>query len=473
MRLWPAIMLMMACGRGSGTAAGPLREDGGPKAAHVEASATVAPLALGMSAVTAFGYRKGPGQPGFRRARESEAAGKWTEVAAACREALAADPAHLDAAYLWSVALAKTGAPPAQIVAPLTVAVAGDFIKWGAAALVQPALQPFLATPIGTAWQARVIEARAQHGAILSRSLVIGSNGDYYAYDRDAARFHRLTRTGGAVVATFRAHNVTKLLYVTRERRKGAIELGIGLVDLARSRSKKLAYVQPSDTIRDAIRDTIRDTIRVAYSTKRDAFIVRSKTWFIVEDGGDALQLHAMPAKENTSFAERSWVDVTGRRAKLGRGLMPSIAADVDAGGLASALKIQSSKRVVTVPSPGLIDTHTIAWSPDRSQFAFIALHSEVCRSGANPAAVFVADAATGTAREIERSVRAMAFDWVADRTLAIIGDHGVAIHTLAGDVAPLVIEGADALAPPSRSPVCAAETLPSDDSVAEPEDDL
>lgn len=456
MHLWPVIVLLVACGRDSGTAAGPVQEEGSATAA-LAATPDVAPLALGMPAVTAFGYRKGPGQPGFRRARELESGGKWPEVAAACREALAADPAHLDAAYLLAVALAKTGASPALIVAPLTVAVAGDFIKWGAAALAQPALQPFLATPTGTAWKVRVTEARAQHATILSRALLIGNRGDYYAYDREAARFHRLTRTGGAAVATFRAHNVAKLLYVTRERRKGAVHIGIGLVDLATSRSKKLAYVQPSDSI------------RVAYSTKRDAFIVRSKTWFIVDDGGDALELDAMPAKENTSFAERAWIDVTGRHARPGRGPMPSIAADVDPQGLASALKIHSSKRVVTVPSPGLIDTNTIMWSPDRSQIAFIALRSEVCRGASADTAVFVADAATGTAREIERAVSAMAFDWVADRTLAIVGDHGVSIH---GGVAPFVIEGADALAPSKRLPVCSAGTI-SDDPVAEPDDDL
>jgi hypothetical protein len=91
-----------------------------------EASDTVAPLALGLPAVTAFGYRRGGGQSAFLRARSNEAAGAWANVVAACRDALAADPAHLDAAYLLAVALAKTGAAPAEIIVPLTVAVAGD-----------------------------------------------------------------------------------------------------------------------------------------------------------------------------------------------------------------------------------------------------------------------------------------------------------------------------------------------------------
>ena len=127
---------------------------------------------------------------------------------------------------------------------------------------------------------------------------------------------------------------------------------------------------------------------------------------------------------------------------------------------------------MVTVPSPGLIDTSTVAWSPDRSQVAFVALRSDVCRGGEPDTAVFVADMASGTAREIERAVSAMAFDWVADRTLAIVGDHGVAIHTVTGDP-PTAIEGGDALAYPKRRPACAAETTPVDEVAVEADEDL
>jgi hypothetical protein len=102
------------------------------------------------------------------------------------------------AVVVWREGEPVVGRGP-EIIVPLTVAVAGDFVKWGTPALAQPALQPVLATALGTGWQARVIEARAQHARILARSLLIGASGDYYAFDRETSRFHRLTRTGGAV----------------------------------------------------------------------------------------------------------------------------------------------------------------------------------------------------------------------------------------------------------------------------------
>jgi hypothetical protein len=143
-RLVPLLCWQIACGHpGSSENVVVRREDGG---AARDATVALAPLPLGMSEVSGFGYRKRAGQPAFELARAGEAAGDWATVAMRCREALAADPNHLDAAYLLAVALAKTGGGAEQILAPLTKAVAGDYAKWGQASLEQPALQPFLAS---------------------------------------------------------------------------------------------------------------------------------------------------------------------------------------------------------------------------------------------------------------------------------------------------------------------------------------
>ncbi len=67
---------------------------------------------LGRSAcrtLEAFGWRKRGGQPAFRVARKAEDRDDWPRVVDACHEALAADPGHLDAAWLLAVALAKLG----------------------------------------------------------------------------------------------------------------------------------------------------------------------------------------------------------------------------------------------------------------------------------------------------------------------------------------------------------------------------
>src|SRR4051812_37032213 len=91
------------------------------------AADAVPALVLGMPSAASYAYRLRAGQAPFKRARAAEQAGHWDEVAAACTEALAADPDHLDAQYLLAIAHAKLGQAPAEILAPLARAVGGDF----------------------------------------------------------------------------------------------------------------------------------------------------------------------------------------------------------------------------------------------------------------------------------------------------------------------------------------------------------
>src|SRR5262245_3591495 len=109
--LWLLVLLVgLACGRGAGTSAAHKKDDAGVG----DAAAIVLPhLSLGMPSAAAFDYRERAGQTAFVRARDAETRGDWAAVASACREALAADADHLDAAYLLAVALAKTNGTPA------------------------------------------------------------------------------------------------------------------------------------------------------------------------------------------------------------------------------------------------------------------------------------------------------------------------------------------------------------------------
>ncbi|HEY6177312.1 MAG TPA: hypothetical protein VIX73_22805, partial [Kofleriaceae bacterium] len=127
------------------------------------------------------------------------------------------------------------------------------------------------------------------------------------------------------------------------------------------------------------------------------------------------------------------------------------------------------SNRVVSVPSPGLIDGNTAAWSPDRVHVAFVAQLDDHCAAGAVNTAAFVADASTGATRELERAAGGIALEWLADRKLAIAGDRGVAIHSLDGGAAPILIDGAGGLIIPRERPRCTA-VEPSDDTAEEPE---
>jgi hypothetical protein len=454
----PLLVYLLACGKpGSSENVVAKRDDAGPRS---DATVVLAPLPLGMPEVARFAYRTRAGHAAFRLARESEAKGAWAEVAARCHDALAADPDHLDAAYLYAVALAKTGASAEQIVAPLTKAVAGDYAKWGAASLVQPALQPFLATAVGQGWKKRVEDDRQAFVTALGRSLIVTSAHDLFAYDGEGARWYRLTRTGGAVVATLFARSQHKLAYVTRERvkdgGKSRTKLGVGLVDLAAGRTRRSIELPPTVPA--------SATLMLGYNRRKyPGFLVQAGTgtWRLVDN--DKLALEGVPAWEHAMYpsylVDMRRMMVTGRSVRIDQPAIDRVAADWDDNMLASAIKIGRSNKVVTVPSPGLIIGDTATWSADRTQLGFVAQLSDTCAPNVATAAAFVADAATGNVRELERAIGGIAVEWYGERTLAIAGDHGVSIVALDG-AAPRVLTGADGLVAPRRKPKCSPEPV-------------
>jgi hypothetical protein len=468
-RLVPLLVLLAACGRPSSEKVAAKREDAGLLRGDA-GEAELAPLPLGMPHLAAFAYRTRSGQGAFRLARDAEARGDWGKVLQHCRSALAADRDHLDAAYLLAVALAKTGGSAEQIVGPLAKAVAGDHAKWAAASLEQPALQPFLATAIGQAWRRRVDEDGKTFVAALARSLVVTAHHDLYAYDSGDKRWYRLTRTGGAVVGALYVRSHKKIAYITRERLRGKqTRPGVGTIDLATGRTRR-AIAVPGDPA--PLKIAIGYSIQVP-----PAFIVRvvrgsDSTWRL--DEKDALSFTGVPTYEHADYpallADQTLMHVDGQRVELARPAVDRVSADWDDKMLASAIKIGSSKRVVTVPSPGLIIGDSATWSADRTQLAFVAQLSDTCALNTATAAAFVADGATGDVRELERAVDGIALEWHGERTLAIAGDRGVSLVSLDGSSAPLVLTGADDLFTPRRKSKCVPDAEPVNVNVDDPD---
>jgi hypothetical protein len=436
------IALAGACGSGGSTPP-PQRKDGGTPDAQV---VDVAPRALGMPDLASYGWRKRGGHPAFRIARKAEAANDWASVVTTCKQALAADPGHLEASWLLAAGLGKLGKHDA-LLAPLHAAAAGDFGKWGPASLELAELQPFLATPVGEAWRRRVEQDRATYVAVLSRSLIVTAAGDLYAYDADSPRWYRLTRTYGAVIGALRV-TPTKLAYVTRQRssKDKKTTLAIGLIDLARGKSSRPVEL------------ATKGPITVAYAANAKlagvwigAGVPRATSWRRFDDD---FRLTAVPGK--AARPRGPWLEIKGKRARLHALPVSGVAADWDDKGLASAARIGKSNRVVTVPAPGLIDGNTATWAPDRSRLAFVAQLADECAPGAVNAAAFVADATTGAVTELQRAEKGLAIEWLDDRRLAIAGDQGVAIVDLDRlEAQPLVLEGADGLVPPRHRPTC------------------
>nr|MDQ3367434.1 hypothetical protein [Myxococcota bacterium] len=373
-----------------------------------------------------------------------------------CRHALAADPGHLEAAWLLAAALGRLG-QHAALVPPLQLAVAGDFGTWGHASLELPALASFLATPAGEAWRDRVAQDRGTYLAALARAVIVTAAGDLYAFDPEATRWHRLTRTSGAVLGAIpvptRASSggvsgpaTHRIVYVTRQRVGSVIEVAVGLIDLARGRtSRPVGLGTPGP-------------VSIAYSTRAHPGVwigtpprkrTRPITWRRLDDAGTLV-----PLPKPTVRPAGAWLEITERTAKLRAPPVANVTADWDEHGLASAIRIGNSHRIVAVPSPGLIHGSSVTWAADRARLAFVAQLSDECTPDALVSAAFVADAATGRLQEVERAARGLAVEWVTDRTLAVAGDGGVSLVDLAGGP-PVPLEGADGLVSPRQRATC------------------
>ncbi len=434
-----------ACGPGKQPQPQPSeRRDGGRDGDPSDAQTLDIPArTLGLPDLAAFAWRKRGGHPAYRLARIAEAKQDWATVATTCQQALAADPGHLEAAYLLAAALGNLGKHDA-VVAPLQLAASGDFGKWGPASLELPELQGFLATPLGQAWQRRVEQDRATYAAALGRSVLVMADGDLYAYDVETTRWYRVTRTFGSVVGALRL-TPSRIAYGTRQRvKKSPTTLALGTIDLARGRTSR------------AIELATRGPITIAFSTKQSPGVwvgngTRPTSWRKLDDD----VLTALPGK--LARPGGPWLEVKGKHARLHALPVAGVIADWDDRGFASAARIAKSSRVVSVPSPGLIDGNTMTWSPDRSHLAFVVKLDDQCVSGTQNTAAFVADTTTGAIHELERAVDGLAIEWVTDRKLVIAGDHGVALVDLDGTPA-VQLAGAEGLIAPRRRPACTPE---------------
>jgi hypothetical protein len=248
---------------------------------------------------------------------------------------------------------------------------------------------------------------------------------------------------------------VHRIAYVARTRQRTARDLGVGVIDLVQASSTR------------PIPLVTAGPIAIAYSARPPLGLwvgaggAHATQWRQLDDD---YKLHPLPAR--TARPAGPWLEVTARGAAHLHALPANVTADWDDQSLASAIRIGTSNRVVTVPSPGLIDGNTAAWSPDRVHVAFAAQLDDHCAPGAVNTAAFVADASTGGLRELERAATGIAVQWLAERKLAVAGDRGVSIYSF-DDAAPIVIDGAAGLLIPRERPRCAAPEPqePSDDT--------
>ena len=432
-----------ACSGGSSSASSgpPPADAGAPKAAEV---AVPPALPLGRATLDEFGYRRGPGRPAYVRAVKAEKLARgdedWQTVIDACREALAADPGHLDAAWLLAAAHARKG-EHGRILEPLSQAVAGDWGKWGERSLVLPLFEGFLASPHGAAWRELAAEYRAGFAEAARRAvIVLGRDGDpqqgvldrrteVYGWDAATGRWLRLSRTGGTVVAALPGPDGSGLVAYVAYRdlgrpgaQKDALEAPrVAVIDRASGRvSRELSFRDVAELRlgwKPSAGDDPQLVVVIAGGPDKGAWLVDWKRGHKKKP----------PKKQKLSVGADALVVARGqvRRRRLPGG----ITADWDDDGLASAIRLDGTRKTVTPPAGLVVDGHGLVWSPDRARLALVAQPDDGDCSA--PATLFVVDAGTGKLRELGRA-EAPAPVWVDDARLAYTAGDRVRIVEVA-----------------------------------------
>ncbi|MBK9030212.1 MAG: hypothetical protein IPL61_02540 [Myxococcales bacterium] len=469
---WFALATALGCG---GRGGGGRRSDGGVAVDAAPAVVAVALRPLGKATLDEYGWRAGPGAAAFARSLAAERGGDLAGVEREAAAALAADPGHLEAAWLVAIARARLGRP-GEVLAPLEIAAAGDWSKWGERSLELAALADFRGTPAGRGWVAAaegyraalaatvadaviVVGARAGRGAAVGREL--------YAVDPAGPRWIRLTRSGGAVIGALPAPGAPLVAYVTATRagrRDGPRELKVGVVDLTTGRaSREVAIADGRGLVLAWRASASGPALEVQVPGQRGKV-----SGFAIDWRHARRAPIAKPARIRGDRLEIGASAVVRRRLPIA-----GITADWDDGGTASAVRIERSGKVVTEPGGGLIDGESAALSPDRARLVFVTALEPPC-DDADARRLVVAEVATGRVRALAAG-QVTAPIWVdADRVAFVDGAAVKVVAVASGKVVATIAGGAGVTttAPGPRRRCDAAPTPFADAVVVAAEDD-
>ena len=417
-----------ACGRSS---SGRARDGGGTDDAGVVAPAIpVALRTLGKAALDEYGWRSGPGQAAFDRALAAERAGDLPTIEREASAALAADPGHLEAAWVAAVARARLGRHD-QVLAALEIAAAGDWGKWGERSLELAALGEFRATPAGRGWVDAAEPYRAAVATALARAIVVigrspsaaGPRGrptaELYAVDLAEARWIRLTRTGGTLAGALPAGAAPLVAYVAHRpvarARSGTVipEVRIGVVDLATGRASREV------ALREVRELTLAWRLRAGEPHLEAAWLPgtgKKRATAIDWQHGKALPIDKPQPMRGARLA------LDAQTAALRRLPIAGVTADWDDRGTASAIRLDQTGKVVAAPDGALIDGDSVALAPDGARLVFAVAAEPPCGAD-DDRRLYLAEVATGRVRKLAAGAVSSGLWLDADRLAFVDGD--------------------------------------------------
>jgi hypothetical protein len=425
------------------------------------------PLPLGVARPADFAYEWGKGAAAYRTAAAARGRRDWAAVRRACEEALAADPGHLDAHRLLASALAQQGAH-AKAIEHLRIALAGDFASLGHAA-GDPDLAPLTSSPLGGALAEMVAAyreqfARSARGGLLlvarrgpfkapakraGATSRLASRAEVFAYVRETRRYLRLTRTGFHVLGFLASPSGDELAWVSATQVALAdpapilAGVKVGAVRLASPDSAMTAHFENARAL--ALEYAGDELVATTYDADGRWGLRQARPYVIDRSQG---KVTARPKAEPTGrrlLVRHETVELETA------GDTDGIAADWNPEtGAAEEFVIESSQKRVRLPPGQAAARSSMAWSRDRSRFAF-ATAADPCASqrADRRATLFLVDAESGRLTQVHTAASRFWPRFLDSATLAFEDDRsGVRLHdaALAREVAHLETRGGLAL---------------------------
>lgn len=437
----------------------------------------VSPLPLGKPTLADFTYNRGPESAPLERALVAEAAGQWTQAGAAAAEVLAAAPGNLEAAWILALMRARLNQLD-QVLEPLSIAVAGDWLRWGERSLRDPVLAGLHASAHGPRYRelAEVYDEQFRQ-ALAEDLLIVGRRGtpryparpgtvqvnhrsEIYAYDLESGRYVRASRTDGSLVGYVRAPAGASLLYASYRRVRSPapgspalpvlMDVRVGGVDLAQGRVLgevvfeevariEIGYrskaarpgagpnVAPAEHVPVARVQAAEGGAWRLYALDLAAGVARPLDPGRPEQGEPAGETSAGEATAAALPAPR--LIVGADTVQLDRLPADDVMADWDDAGTAGSFRIARTRKTVTLAAGESVDGHSMAWSPTRVRLAFATAPLDRCAASpeARRVTLYAVDATTGKLHAVATGEGDFAPVWLDDTRLAYMQEASAA----------------------------------------------
>jgi hypothetical protein len=396
----------------------------------------------------------GKGEKAFDKVPELLKGKKWPELAAACEATIAADPNHMDAHWWLAIAYAQDDKTYAKVGPELSIALAGDWLRWGPRLDKIPELAAYLKSPAGEETKKLNAQLRTAVLEFVKKNvLVVGHRTRYrapdkggvhydstraelFAFDPTGNRYVAITHTGFTVAGVLPGAAPDTVVYLSWNRVKlpekdapadmptTIVEARVGVVDLATPETVYKEVTLKEDARAIAVQYDVGDKlVATVYAPGKGRWELGAPKTFAL----DTVSGEAKPAKDPSPDAGArllvSYEEVTLSRGGDVDGVEADFRPPADA---ASAFKLKQSQKTVTLPGGESAVRGSFVWSPAKGRLAF-ATAGDPC--AAKPAdqqsSLYVVEAATGKLKHVDSGISSYGVKWLGEDSLIYEDDKG------------------------------------------------